>query len=147
MTEFLSTDSMRKIVDGQMNFPEINEEGMITLKSTEPQGSFSTHIPDLRCNISGQNNSFKYEISLPSKIEQIVGEGYLVISVEANGNWSFLTDKNKTESELYRQGLNMSAAEQFCHDHGGHLASIGSREETYEVLADANANDVWLGGH
>merc|ERR1712223_2230647 len=42
MLEFLSVDNMRSIANGQASMPEVDEQGMIILRSFEPQGSFSS---------------------------------------------------------------------------------------------------------
>merc|ERR1712223_2076821 len=42
MTELLSIENMRSIVNGQASMPEVDEQGMIILRSFEPQGSFSS---------------------------------------------------------------------------------------------------------
>ena len=83
MTEFLSVENMRSIANGQASMPEVDEQGMIILRSSEPQGSFSSQSLDF------SNNSFKYELNLPENIEELLGGGELVISAVANGNWSY----------------------------------------------------------
>ena len=42
--------------------------------------------------------------------------------------------------------MNASAAEEFCVNQGGHLASVGSEEEQDELEKVGGYNDVWLGG-
>ena len=108
------------------------------MRSSEPQGSFSSASLDLK------NASFEYELNLPDNIRELVGEGKLVISVETNGNWSFFAPKNKTL--LYKEKLNASAAEEFCVNQGGHLASVGSEEDQKELDKVAGRKPVWLGG-
>ena len=103
MTESVSTNNMRSIIEGHVKMPEMNDQGMITIKSTEPQGSFTAHSRYVETNSSGKNHSYKYELNLPYKIENLVGDGELVISVEANGNWSFLTKSTKTGRELHKE--------------------------------------------
>ena len=68
----------------------------------------------------------------------------MVISVETKGNWSFFAPKNKTI--LYKERLNASAAEEFCVNHNGHLASVGSQEEQDLLYKVKNGKTVWLGG-
>ena len=67
-----------------------------------------------------------------------------MITVETKGNWSFLVPKNKTL--LFKQRLNTSAAEQFCVNQGGHLASVGSQEGQDELKKVSEGWMVWLGG-
>ena len=55
----------------------------------------------------------------------------MVITVETEGSWHFFAPNNKTH--LYDEKMNMSAAELFCVDQGGHLASVGSQEEQDEL--------------
>ena len=138
MTELLSVENMRSIVNGQASMPEVDEQGMILLRSSEPQGSFSSQSLDFR------NRSFKYELNLPENIKELVGEGELVISVDTKGNWIiFEPNYNMT---LSKEKLNASAAEEFCVNHGGHLASVGSQEEQDELKKVRDGNSVWLGG-
>ena len=125
MRELLSVENMRSIANGQASMPEVDEQGTIILRSSEPQGSFSSQSLDFR------NNSFKYELNLPENLKELVGDGELVISVDTKGNWSFLDPTNRTF--LYKKNLTASAAEEFCVNQGGHLASVGSKEEHDEL--------------
>ena len=68
----------------------------------------------------------------------------MVISVETKGNWSFLDPTNRIF--IYKEKLNASAAEKFCVNQGGHLASVGSQKEQDEIEKVAGDEDVWLGG-
>ena len=111
---------------------------MIILRSSEPQGSFSSPSLDIK------NTSFKFELNLPENIGELVGEGELVISVETKGNWSFFAPKNMTR-QLYQRRLNQSVAEQFCVEQGGHLVSLCSEEEQYE-LKKISRRGFWFGG-
>ena len=78
----------------------------------------------------------------------MVGEDALVTSVETNGNWSYFAPNNRTH--LYETKMNMSAAELFCVDQGGHLVSVGSQEEQDDLVNVVEQvlpfDDVWLGG-
>ena len=42
MTELLSVENMRSIANGQAKMPEVDNEGVITIRSSEPEGSFSS---------------------------------------------------------------------------------------------------------
>ena len=66
MTEMLSVENLRSIAIGQTSMPEVDNQGMIILRSSEPQGSFSSPSPDFR------NHSLKYELYLPERIEELV---------------------------------------------------------------------------
>ena len=138
MIGLLSDENMRSIANGQASMPEVDEQGTIILRSSEPQGSFRATNQDFR------DNSFKYELNLPENIKELVGEGDLTISVEAKGNWSFIAPKNRTL--LYKKNLTAFAAKEFCVNQGGHLASVGSQEEQDELEKVAGDELVWLGG-
>ena len=122
----------------------VDEQGMITIRSLEPEGSFFAPSLDVMGNSTGKPSSFKYELNLPENIGELVGEGELVISVETTGNWSFFALENKTH--LYKKWLTMSAAEQFCINQGGHLASVGSQEEQDEVIKVDYRSIILIGG-
>ena len=79
MTEFLSIENMRSLVNGQVSMPEVDEQGMIVVRSAEPQGSFSTK------NLENRNASLKYELHLPATIDELIDDGELVISVSTTG--------------------------------------------------------------
>ena len=121
MTEMLTVENMKSIANGKASMPEVDEQGMIVLNSSEPQGSFSSPIHEFG------KNSFRYELNLPENIGKLVGSGELVVSVETKGNWSYFLPKNKTH--LYKMKMNQSAAEGFCAKQGGHLASVESVEK------------------
>ena len=138
MTGMLINGNMRSIADGKASMPEIDKQGLIILRSSELQGSFSLQSYGFR-------STLKYELYIPENVWESVGEGDLVISVETNGNWSFFAPKYETR--LYKDCLDMSGAEQFCVNQGGHLASVGSQWENDEVVKVAGrGNYVWLGG-
>ena len=52
MSGWLSVQNMSSIANGQASMPEVDEQGTIILRSSEPQGSFSSQSLDFR------NNSF-----------------------------------------------------------------------------------------
>ena len=83
MTEFLSVENMRSIANEQASMPEVDEQGMIILTSSEPQGSFSSLSNDF------EKKRFTYKLKLPENIGEMVGEGKLVISVETKGSWNY----------------------------------------------------------
>ena len=137
MSKLLSVENMRSIANGQASMPEVDEQGTIILRSSEPQGSFSSPRHDFK------NVSYIYKLNIPKDIGELVGEGELVISVETKGKWIYFEPRSMTL--LYKEKLNASAAEQFCVNQGGHLASVGSREEDEEI-AKKTDDYVWLGG-
>ena len=71
----------------------------------------------------------------------MVGDGELVISVEAEGNWSFISPENKWQ--LYKKMMNWSDAEDYCVSNGGHLASVTSQKEQDQITKVAD--DMLLG--
>ena len=64
--------------------------------------------------------------------------------METKGNWSFFAPKNMTR-QLDQRRLNQSLAEQFCVEQGGHLVSVCSEEEQYE-LKKISRRGFWFGG-
>ena len=107
----------------------------------EPQGSFSSPSLDVKISL------FKYELYLPENIGKLVGEGELAIYVETKENSSFFAPTPKFHThDLNKEKFNASAAEEFCFDRRGHLASIGSLGENEEVIKVAEGHKVWLGG-
>ena len=141
MTELLSTENMRSIIDGQTSLPEIKDESKVVMKSSKPEDSFRT--PALNKGDFKQN-SFHYIIDLPGNIRDLVRDGVLVISVQTKGNWSAKLQEQKLQ--LFEKELNMSEAEKVCVSLGGHLPSVLSKEEQEEITKLANGNEVWLGG-
>ena len=83
-------------------------------------------------------------LHLPVNIGELVAEGSLIISVETEGNWSFIALENMFQ--LHKERLNNSAAEDYCVGQGGHLASVGSEREEEQIIKVADGNNVWLGG-
>ena len=76
MSEPLSAENMRSIVNKQASLPSTNKYNeMITMKSKEPEGSFG--FGDLECN---QNRSLHYVVEFPDDIGDAVGNGSLVHS-------------------------------------------------------------------
>ena len=138
MTAFLSVDHMKSIVYRQASMPEVDKQGMIILRSSEPQGSFSSP------NLNFKYHSFKFELNFPNNIEELVGEGKLVITVETNKKRGVFALKNT--KLLHKEKLTASAAEEFCVNQGGHLASVGSQEEENKLESFVGWNYVWLGG-
>ena len=88
---------------------------------------------------------FNVRVNLQADISELVGKGRMTFSVEAKGEWSFHNSNVMHLSEK-RLKLNVSAAEQFCINQGGHLASVGSQEEQEDLIKVANKRPVWLGG-
>ena len=140
MAGLLSMDNMKSIANEQASMHEVDEEGMIILKSSEPESSFP--FPSKYF----QNASFKYELNFPEQIGKLVGGGELVVSIETTGDWVFFAPKYNTQ--LHEEMLTMYAAEQFCADQGGQLATVVSQwehDQLNEMIED-NHYIVWLGG-
>ena len=113
---------------------------MIILKSSEPEGSFPSPSKYFK------NASFKYELNFPKQIGKLVGGGELVVSIETTGDWIFFAPKYNIQ--LHEEMLTMYAAEQFCADQGGQLATVVSQwehDQLNEMIED-NHYIVWLGG-
>ena len=65
----------------------------------------------------------------------------MVVYVETKGNWSSFTS-----FDLYKDVLNMSAAEQFCAIQSKQLATVGSQLEQDELFKVVDDWPIWLGG-
>ena len=146
MTELLSTENMRSIANGQARMPEIDEQGMITIKTYELHGSFQTpgfRDPEYKGDFYSRPHSLHYVLNFPDNMKEMLGDGALVISVETNGNWSFTSPG--TRLKYFDEKMNMTSAEEFCVKQGGHLASIGSQRRQEEIEKLARRNIVWLG--
>ena len=148
VTELLSVENMRSIINGEASLPELDEENMITMRTSEPQGMFRTPGFDdflYSGNFFDRPRSLHYVLNLPENLAELVGDdGALVISVHSEGNWSIRLQEQKLQ--LYKQKLNMSDAEEFCVNLGGHLPSVWTRDEQAEISKVSDSNYVWLGG-
>ena len=114
--------------------PEVDNEGMITIRSFEPEGSFSSPglgDPKYSGDFYSRPQALHYVLDLPDNIGEMVGEGELVISVETEGNWSFISPENRWQ--LHKKLLNWSDAENVCGNRGGHLASVVSQREQEQL--------------
>ena len=143
----LSVENMRSIANGQASMPEVDKEGVITIRSSEPEGSFSFPAfgdPEYTGDFHSRPQSLHYVLDLPDNIGEMVGEGELVISVETEGSWSFISPENKWQ--LYKKNMSWSDAEDYCVREGGHLASVTSQREQDQITKVADGNRVWLGG-
>ena len=141
MTEFLSNEHLKSIVERQATIPKVDEQGMVIVRSFEPQGSFSSPS----CDFGEMPKSYRYEIYLPENIQELVGEGELVFSFVTRGNEAVF--ESLIENHLINLNKNMSEAEHFCNEHNSHLASVGSYDENEQLIMVANGKDqVWLGG-
>ena len=147
MAAMLSSANMRSIVNGQASMPKIDQDGLVTIRSSELEGSFRTpHFADPEYNgeFHRRPRAFHYALDLPDNMGEIVGEGELVISVETEGVWSFISPENKLL--IHNKGLSSSEGEDLCVSKGGHLASVGSRRENDEIFRLASGKTVSLGG-
>ena len=95
--EMLSSENMRSIVNGQAQIPAAGNGGLITIRSSELQGSFKTPgfgDPTYQGNFYDGRKTLHYVLNLPDNKLDLVGEGALVISVETQGNWSYMVSEN-----------------------------------------------------
>ena len=151
MTELLSPENRRSIANGNADMPKVDKQGLITLSSSEPEGSFSTPGfagSEYKGDFFERPQSLHYVLDFPDTIRDIVEEGELVISIETQGNWSFLPlqDKFQLYKGYYDYLTMAAAAEEFCARLGGHLASVGSQRENDLLVEVAEVKIVWLGG-
>ena len=115
MEELLSRENMRSIVNEQASMPEIDQNGMITIRTSELEGSFRTPgfaDPEYNGDLYRRPHSLHYELDLPDNTGEIVGEGVLVVSVETEGDWGFISPENRLQ--LYKDPMTMSEAEDLC---------------------------------
>ena len=149
MAELLTNDNMRSIASGNAAMPEVDNQGMVTIKSHELQGSFSTPgFDDLeyKGDFYSWSQSLHYVLAPPDNIEEMVGEGALVVTIESKGSWSY--GFQEKELQLYEKKQTMPAAEELCASRGGHLASIDSQQEQVEIRKVGGFGayqGVWLG--
>ena len=108
MSELLSPDNIRSIVNKQTIMPSVDKDtNMITLRSQEYEGSFSTPgFRDSECtgDFFNRPHLLHYEIRFPYGWKDAVGDyGALVISVQTKGEWNFSWD---SPLQMYHQKLN-----------------------------------------
>ena len=143
----VNVEHARSIVKGQASLPEIDANGEITIRSSELEGSLSSpcfgDLEGTSSNFNSRAQSFHYVLNLPSNIGELVGNGFLVVSVETQGNWTYILPDNRWQ--LYTESLTFLEAEEFCTNHSGHLASVVSQEEQNHLGRLVN-EPVWLGG-
>ena len=145
--DLLSVENMRSIANGEASMPDFEEEGMITIRTSEPEGSFSSPgfgDHEYKGDPS-RSQSLHYVLYLPDNSGEMVGEdGELFISVETEGNWSFTSPENKLQ--LYSKEMTWSDAEDYCVSKGGHLAFVTSQREQDQIEKLVDGNLVLLGG-
>ena len=100
----ISVENMRSIAVGKGNMAVFDEKGTLTLRSTELEGSFS--FPGFQnTGYTGdfytKPQSFNYEIALPDNVGTIIGDGELVISVQTEKSWSFMSPEKKWKLGRY----------------------------------------------
>ena len=133
-TELLSVENVRSIASRRANMPVEDNQGMITLKSSELEGSFETPCKGDSLEFYRRSQFLHYVLNFTDNIGILEEGSRLVISVQTAGSWSFLLQEKSLQlynEELNR--LNRSAAENFCSSRGGHLASVGSQEEQDQI--------------
>ena len=144
VSRLLTRENIRSIVNGQSSMPEFDEDqGSIILRSSEPQGSFSVQ----NHYFSDVSKFYTFVLNLCDQFEDFVWEGKLVISVKTKGSWSYRVGDGV---HLHETKLSMSAAEQVCVNQGGHLASVGSKEEQNRLEKQMQQlkglmSTMWLG--
>ena len=99
ISEFLSTDNTRSIANKRGSMPSIDKGGMITMRSSELEGSFSSpgflDSEDIG-DFFKRTQTIHYVLYLPSySIRNTLGNGSLIISITTEGNWSFTSPENK----------------------------------------------------
>ena len=143
MVELLSGGNMRSIVNEQASVPEIGQSGLITIRSSELEGSFSTPgfgDPEYRGEFYSTHRSFHYVLDLPDSTGEIVGKGVFVVSVDTEGDWSFISPENRLH--LSEEQSTWLEAEDLCVSKGSHLASVGSQRENDEI--ERLASGKWV---
>ena len=101
MTELLSIENIRSIANGQASMPEVDEEGVITIRSSEPEGTFETPgfgDSEYSGDFHKRPQSLHFVLDLADNIRNMVGGGSLVVSFESEGNWSFISPDNKWQT-------------------------------------------------
>ena len=151
ISALLSIENMRSILSGPTSLPDIDyHQNTITLKSSEPEGSFQTPGFDeagssYEVDFFNKPPSFHFVLDFPDNIEEMVGEGSIIVSLETKGRGSVRFQE--TRLELYGMTTKkMRDAEDFCVTRGGHLASIRSKEDLVEIAEVGDRQLVWLGG-
>ena len=145
MKRELSVENMRSILDDEMSFPQIDENNQVTLKFQEEQGSFKTPgfgDPKYEGDFYNIIHSFNLILEVQSDVHK---DADTVISVQTDGNWSYMI--KETGYQVYDRNLSMPDAEKFCISQGGHLASVTSKEENFEIWNTdwRHSGCVWLG--
>ena len=103
MTQLLSNENIRSISNGQTSV-SMSIKSQINLKSTEPEGSFK--MPGFR-DSDYQGDFYSKEHSLyfvldKGEIEQtIADDSALVISVETDGNWSYMLGNDSSRYGIH----------------------------------------------
>ena len=132
--ELFSFENMKSIVNEQARMPEIDQNGMITIRSSELEASFETPgfaDPEYNGDFYSRPQSLHYVLDLPDNIGEIVGDGVLVVSVETEGNWRFISPGNRLK--VHGAKTTWLLAEDLCASKDSHLASVGSHRENEEI--------------
>ena len=90
LTALLIVGHMRSIANGKTSMPKIDETGRLILRTSERQGIYFIPSLDLAINSDAELKSFGFDLSLPKNIDDKIGDGDMIISVETDGNWSVL---------------------------------------------------------
>lgn len=150
MTNLLNDETIRSIAYGEAKMPELDDQGLITMTSSELEGSFQTPgfgDQDYQGDFYKKPESLHFVLDLPENTNKMVGVGALVISVQSEENWSYSLQEEVLK--VYDTNLNFSSANEFCEKLGGNMAFIKSQEEQNEIFKlaiDQFQWRIWLGG-
>ena len=142
MSELLSPENMQSIAQNKTSLPKLNKyTNLITLKSREPQGIFST--PGFGdSEYKGDFYNRFHSLQFVLQFLEILGNDSLVVSVQTDGEWSYSWQR----MHFYLEAKNMTEAEEFCVSKGMHLASLSSKEEEDQLLSLLPEYDLSSGG-
>ena len=129
--QLLSVDNMRSVAKGKATMPKVDNNGLITIKSSELEGSFQT--PGSDDSKGNKPQSLHYVLKFPKKLKDVVGKGALVISVQTKHHWIYMLAEKRFQLHNNTM-MNWHNAEEYCVSQGGHLASIASEEQNHEVF-------------
>ena len=144
--QLLSVDNMRSVAKGKATMPKVDNNGLITIESSELEGSFQTPGSDDSKYQGNKPQSLHYVLKFPKKLKDVVGKGALVISVQTKHHWIYMLAEKRFQLHNNTM-MNWHNAEEYCVSQGGHLASIASEEQNHEVFQVTKGKYVWLGGN
>ena len=150
MAHILNIGSLEDVKKGNIDIPENNNSQMLTIQTNISKGKFSTpgfEDPEYEGDFYHRDHIIRIQWNLSSMLNHsIESDSSLVINVTASEDEKWQLTGQDKELKLYKKPLNFHQAEIFCVGLGGHLASVGSKEENVEILREAEQSSVWLGG-